>query len=196
VASSPPASELEPWPVVGGPRVVFAHPHHPTILEEDVELPNGRILQWLRYADRRDGHEHPDGVMGICIEDGAVLLSRQYNPGADRVVWEFAGGGTHPGEDYEDAVRRELMEEVGHRPRTLRYLGRFLLLNRRTGFGIRTYLATDLERASLPADDGEVIEWAFVPIPDFEAMIRDGEIDNATVLSGWALLRASDALPA
>ena len=73
---------LEPWPVVGGPRVVFEHPFHPTIFEEDVELPDGRILQWLRYA------EGLDGVMGICREDGKVLLSRQYNPGAGRVVWE------------------------------------------------------------------------------------------------------------
>jgi ADP-ribose pyrophosphatase len=179
---------LEPWPVVGGPRSVFEHPHHPTILEEDVELPDGRVLQWLRYDTGLDG------VMGICIEDGHVLLSRQYNPGAGRVAWEFPGGGTHVGEDYEDAVRRELMEEVGIRPATLRYLGRFLLLNRRTGFGIRTYLATDLERRSLPADDGEIIESTFVPIGNIEAMIRDGELDNAVVLSGWALLRAADGI--
>lgn len=179
---------LEPWPVVGGPRTVFEHPFHPTIVEEDVELPDGQVLRWLRYVTDRDG------VMGICIEDGKVLLSRQYNPGAGRVVWEFPGGGTHPGEDFEDAVRRELMEEVGLRPATVHYLGRFLLLNRRTDFAIRTYLATDLERRSLPADVGEVIESTFVPVADVDAMIRDGELDNTTVLSGWAMVRASGLL--
>ena len=180
---------LEPWPVVGGPRAVFEHPFHPTIVEEDLQLPDGQVLQWLRYET--DGL---DGVMGICVEDGRVLLSRQYNPGAGRVMWEFPGGGTHAGEDYDDAVRRELMEEVGLRPATVRYLGRFLLVNRRTDFAIRTYLVTDLERRSLPADAGEVIESTFVPIADVDRMIRDGELDNTVVLSGWALLRASGVL--
>jgi ADP-ribose pyrophosphatase len=179
---------LEPWPVVGGPRTLFEHPFHPTILEEDVELPDGNVLPWLRYVTAEDG------VMGICVEDGKVLLSRQYNPGARRVLWEFPGGGTNPGEDFEDAVRRELMEEVGLRPATLRYLGRIVLLNRRTDWAIRTYLATDLERLSLPAEAGEVIESSFVPIGDVAGMIRDGELDNTTVLSGWALLLASGHL--
>ena len=179
---------LEPWPVVGGPRTLFEHPHHPTILEEDVELPDGKVLSWLRYVTGADG------VMRICVEDGKVLLARQYNPGARRVLWEFPGGGTHPGEDDEDAVRRELMEEVGLRPGRLQFLGRIVLLNRRTDWAIRTYLATDLERRSLPADDGEVIESRFVPIGDVAAMIRDGELDNTVVLSGWAQLVASGLL--
>lgn len=167
---------------------MFEHPFHPTILEEDVELPDGQVLRWLRYDTAEDG------VMGICIEDGKVLLSRQYNPGSGRVMWEFPGGGTHPGEAYDEAVRRELMEEVGLRPGTLRYLGRVVLLNRRTDWAIRTYLATDLERRSLPADAGEVIESSFVPLTDVAGMIRDGELDNTVVLSGWALLVASGAL--
>ena len=179
---------LDRWPVVGGPRTLFEHPFHPTIVEEDVELPSGKVLPWLRYVTGSDG------VMGICVEDGRVLLSRQYNPGAGRVLWEFPGGGTEPDEDDEDAVRRELMEEVGLRPRTLRFLGRIVLLNRRTDWAIRTYLATDLERKSLPAEDGEVIESSFVPLGEVDEMICRGEIDNTVVLSGWAQLRASGAL--
>jgi ADP-ribose pyrophosphatase len=188
------SDEPEPWPVRGEARVLFRHPHYPTIVEEDRELPTGRTISWLRYADHRDGVELLDGVMGICLRDGEVLLSRQFNPGADRVVWELPGGGTHPGESFEDAVRRELMEEVGLFPRRLRYLGRILFNNRRTGWGLRTYLATDLEARSLPADEGEHIETEWFPVPAVSAMIRSGELDNGTLLSGWALLVASGSL--
>ena len=188
----PAPSELGAWPVVGGPRVVFEHAFYPTVVEEDLELPNGSVVQWLRYADDRDGTPHPDGVMGICVNaDGGVLLARQYNPGAARVVWEFPGGGTHGGESYEDALRRELMEEVGWYPGTVRYLGRFLFNNRRSGWGIRTFLATDLEPRRLPSDDGEVIECTFVTEAAVDRMIAAGELDNGTVLAGWALYRAA-----
>ena len=183
---------LAPWVAEGPSRVVFEHPYYHTLVEEDLRLPDGRVIQWLRFADHRDGVEHPDGVMAICVRDGQVLVSRQYNPGPERVVYEFPGGGTHPGESYEAAVRRELMEEVGFYPHGLNYLGRFLFNNRRTGWGIRTYLAWDLEARSLPADDAELIAFDFLPPAEVAELIRKGEIDNATLLSGWALLTSSD----
>ena len=184
----------ESWPVRGDARVLFSHEHYPTIVEEDRELPTGRTISWLRYADHRDGVELTDGVMGICVQDGEVLLSRQYNPGADRVVWELPGGGAHPGEAFEDAIRRELMEEVGLYPHTLQPIGRVLFNNRRSGWGLRTFLATDLEARSLPADEGEHIDVAWFPLASVSAMIRSGELDNGTLLSGWALLLASGLL--
>jgi 8-oxo-dGTP pyrophosphatase MutT (NUDIX family) len=185
---------LEPWPARGPARIVFEHDHYPTILEEDRELPNGRTISWLRYADHRDGVELVDGVMGICVRGEEVLLARQFNPGADAVVWELPGGGVHTGESFEDAVRRELMEEVGWYPHELRYLGRVLFNNRRSGWGLRTYLATELEARSLPADEGEHIETEWFPLTAIAGMIRAGELDNGTLLSGWALLQASGRL--
>lgn len=184
-----PSSELLPWVLLSAPRTVFEHPYYATIIEEDLQLPNGKVVNWLRYADHRDGVEWPDGVMGICVDNGKVLVSRQYNPGAARVVWEFPGGGTNPGEQYEAAVRRELMEEVGVCPANVEYVGRFLLNNRRSGWGIRTFLCTDVESRSLPADDGELIESCWLSVETVAEMIIAGEIDNSTMLAGWSLWR-------
>lgn len=184
------SSHLKPWPVAGPPRVVFEHPLYPTVLEEDVQLPNGSVVQWLRYRDHRDGLPVLDGVLGICIEHNSVLLCRQYNPGAGRIVWEFPGGGTLSGESYEEAVRRELMEEVGYFPNKIEYLGRFLLNNRRSGQGVRTFLATDLEARQLPPDDEEHIESLYVPLARVDDLIRSGELDNSTALAAWAIFRA------
>lgn len=99
-----------------------------------------------------------------------------------------------PGENYDEAVRRELMEEVSFYPHRLHYLGRFLLNNRRSSRGIRTYLATDLESRSLPPDEGELIEATFVKAAEIDRLIVTGELDNASALAGWALLSASGAL--
>lgn len=186
-------SRLEPWVAETPPRVIFEHRFHPTIVEENLRLPNGHRTQWVRYADHREGLERPDAVMGICQRGDDILLSRQYTPGAGKVVWEFPGGGTEPGEDYEEALRRELMEEVGFYPHRLQYLGRFLLNNRRSSRGIRTYLATQLEPRTLPADEAELIEWTFVKPGELDRLIVAGELDNATTLAGWALLNASRA---
>jgi 8-oxo-dGTP diphosphatase len=49
----------------------------------------------------------------VIIERGAVLLSRRKKGThlADR--WEFPGGKAEPGEDPRDALKRELVEELG-----------------------------------------------------------------------------------
>lgn len=48
----------------------------------------------------------------VTDDDGRLLLAR-WNEGR-RVAWTMPGGGLEPGEDPEDAVRREVREETGY----------------------------------------------------------------------------------
>ena len=51
-------------------------------------------------------------VAGVLRREGRVLLSRRIR-GADVGRWEFPGGKLERGETPEQALRRELREELG-----------------------------------------------------------------------------------
>lgn len=50
---------------------------------------------------------------GIVIEDGRVLLTQRKEGAHLAGMWEFPGGKAEAGEDPREALRRELLEELG-----------------------------------------------------------------------------------
>jgi len=55
-----------------------------------------------------------DGVVGILIEEDRYLLIRRgWNLVRAPGFWCFPGGEVEPGESLEEAIRREMMEELG-----------------------------------------------------------------------------------
>ena len=47
------------------------------------------------------------------VEDGRILICRRRADQAHALKWEFPGGKVEAGESPEDALRRELQEELG-----------------------------------------------------------------------------------
>ncbi len=67
---------------------------------------------------------NPVAAVGGVITDGqgrVVVLIRAEDPGKDK--WDLPGGFVDPGETAEEALRREVREEVGLEVTALRYLG-------------------------------------------------------------------------
>jgi A/G-specific adenine glycosylase len=54
-----------------------------------------------------------EAALGILIEDGRVFIQKRPNSGLMAGLWEFPGGKLRAGEAPEEALRRELMEELG-----------------------------------------------------------------------------------
>jgi ADP-ribose pyrophosphatase len=105
---------------IHGRRVL--HDGHVSLVEIDVTLPppgGGR----KRYVVATSGPAV--GVLPL-LEDGSVMLVRQYRPAVEAAVSEIPAGGVDDGESAEAAARRELEEETGLVPARLEPLGAFV----------------------------------------------------------------------
>jgi 8-oxo-dGTP diphosphatase len=78
-------------------------------------------------------------VGAALVRGGAVLASRRTAPAHLAGLWEFPGGKVEPGEDDEEALRRELREELGVEVAVGLRIGPELLLG--TTAVLRVYLA-------------------------------------------------------
>lgn len=56
---------------------------------------------------------HIQVVAGILIKNGRVLIDKRNKGGLLGGLWEFPGGKVEEGEDFEAALQRELIEELG-----------------------------------------------------------------------------------
>jgi mutator protein MutT len=59
-------------------------------------------------------------VAGLIVQEGLLLVCQRKENGAFPRKWEFPGGKVESNEEHEDALRRELMEELGIRADKLR----------------------------------------------------------------------------
>jgi 8-oxo-dGTP diphosphatase len=50
---------------------------------------------------------------GLVFRDGKLLITQRPAGGHLAGLWEFPGGKREPGESFEQALQRELMEELG-----------------------------------------------------------------------------------
>lgn len=59
--------------------------------------------------------DHTAVVAAVIARNGRYLIGRRPEHKRHGGLWEFPGGKVHEGEDHEEAVRRELDEELGLR---------------------------------------------------------------------------------
>lgn len=146
-------------------------------------------------GERRDVlvMEAPDWINVIPIlNDGRVVMVRQWRYGVQAPTLEIPGGMVDRGEKSRDAAARELFEETGYRARSLRELGYThpnpaFITNRLT-----TWLATDLEAVDRERKifgvDGEEIYSELVPLASVPRLVREAQITHALVVAAFHLL--------
>ncbi len=145
---------------------------------DEVELANGRRAI-------REIVPHP-GAVGIVplLEDDRVVMIRQYRHAAGKVLWELPAGLLEEGEGPEDAARRELAEEIGYEAEELTPLFSTYLS---PGFScevIHVFVARGLRRVEARAEPDENIRAVPLPLAEAVAMVRRGEVQNATAICG------------
>lgn len=157
-----------------------------TLRVDTVALPDGR-------TSTREVVEHSQSVTILPVDDqGNVLLERQYRRAVDQWMVEAPAGGMNPGEDPEQAARRELLEETGFSARKLEHLASFYVSPGFCTELMHVYLATGLTAGRATPEEDEHIQVQALPLAQALQMVQRGEIlDGKTIV---ALLLAEKRL--
>ena len=145
---------------------------------DSVRLSNGR-------QTTREIVEHSDCIAVVVIDESDnVLLVKQFRKPVENELLEIPAGGIDPGEDPEEAVNRELREEIGYMPRKVQRLGGFYSAPGYCTEYLYLYLATELVPNQLIAEDTEAINVVRVPIEEIPELIASGRICDAKSIAG------------
>lgn len=151
-------------------------------------LYHGRILDLARETHRMpDDREaqfeivqHPGGAAALpVLDDGRLMLIRQFRPAAQDYIYEIPAGRLEEGESPAECVSRELVEEIGYHPQQIDDLG---YVYSSIGFcteKIYLFVAGKLEQAEIAHEPDEFIEPHIVTLEKALEMIESGLISDA-----------------
>ena len=153
--------------------------------EEDLRLPDGREFTLAIL-------KHPGACAVVpLLDDGRVLLLRQYRHAVRQTLWEIPAGKLDYAEDREVCARRELKEETGYSAGQLISLGTICVTPGYSDELIHLYLARQLAAGEQTLSANESIVCDAMPLLDAVALAERGEISDAK--TAIALLRACAA---
>ena len=122
------------------------------VYEDTVRCPDGHVAP-------REYLRHPGAVAVVpLLDDGRLVLERQYRYPLRRTFIELPAGKIDPGEDILACAQRELREETGYTAREWTYLGGFHNAIGYCDEKIEIYLARGLAFDATVDNDGEVLE--------------------------------------
>ena len=132
--------------------------------------------------------ERSDCVCVVPLDSSDnVIMVRQYRKAVEETLLEIPAGGIEPGEAPQEAVIREMQEEIGHTADTLRHLSSFWITPGYCTEMMHAYLATDLRPSSLQPDEDEDIQVVRVPLDKIPDMVRRGEIKDGKSITALSL---------
>jgi ADP-ribose pyrophosphatase len=160
---------------------------------ETRELLKGHFLHVVR--DRvalPDGGEatreyvlHPGAVMVIgMLDDGQVVLERQYRHPVQRTMIEFPAGKLDAGEGSLACARREFQEETGYSAREWAFAGRLAPTIGYSNELIDIWFARGLTLGRRRLDEGEFLDVFTATPAQLDAWCRSGDVVDGKTLVG------------
>jgi ADP-ribose pyrophosphatase len=153
----------------------------------DMRAPDGSVTE--RIAVR-----HPGAVGVVALDEGDVILIRQYRAAIGRALLEIPAGKLDvAGEPPIATARRELEEEIGMRPAVVEPILGFYTTPGFTNEHIELFLASDLTPVPHTPHGPEetAAEIVRVPLAGLAGLLASGEVLDVKTLVGlqWLLLR-------
>lgn len=178
------------------PAPADAHLREETIRTEQVFA--GRLLDVRRDRVRLpDGSEstreyivHPGAVVVVpLLDDGRLVMERQWRYPLERAMLEFPAGKLEAGEPPLQCAKRELLEETGYRAAQW---GRAGLLHNAIAYSnehIEIWFARGLTAGERQLDAGEFLDVQIHSVDELEALCAGGGVTDAKTLIGLLWLQ-------
>lgn len=140
---------------------------------DTVRLPDGSLAT-------REYITHPGAVLIVpVLDDGRLVVERQYRYPAGRVFIEFPAGKLDPGENELATAQRELAEEAGYEAARWTFLGSIHTIVSYTNEKVDLYVAEELVHVGAKLDEGEFLEVLTMSLDEMLAALDRGEITDA-----------------
>ena len=123
---------------------------------------------------------------GIIIKDKKVLLVHNAKHSPARL--EPPGGKIKTGESPEEALLREVREELGVEVRPIRFIGTFKTTSPEGAFDVETYLCEIVSGAPTLAEPHIIIDFTWVGFDDLLSLKSTGTV-APNVVEGLELLK-------
>jgi len=153
------------------------------VRRDHVRLPNGKTAT-------REYIVHPGAVMIVpMLDDGRLVVERQYRYPLGRVIMEFPAGKIDPGESTLLCAVRELAEETGYRAAEWARAGILHNAIAYSSEGIEVWFARGLSAGARGLDDGEFLDVDVASLDELLALSQQGELTDAKTLVGLLWLQ-------
>ena len=159
------------------------HGHFLRVYRDRVTLPDGR-------SSHREFIRHPGAVMVVpLLDDGRLLLERQYRYPMARVMLEFPAGKLDAGEAPLTCGQRELTEETGYTAAEWAYAGVLHNAIAYSDEGIHIFFARGLTPGAQKLDEGEFLDLVTHTPAELDQLAARGELTDAKTLIGLLWLQ-------
>jgi len=154
-----------------------------TVRRDTVALPDGT-------SATREYVVHPGAVAVVpVLDDGRVVMVRQFRYPLGQVLLEFPAGKIDPGEPVWHCAQRELREETGY---TATSWARACRIHNAAAYsteGIEIWFARGLQPGPQALDTGEFLEVVAVSERELDDLAQAGELTDVKTLVGLQWLR-------
>lgn len=133
---------------------------------------------------------HPGAVMVVPIlDDGRLVMERQYRYPLGRVMLEFPAGKLEPGEAAQCCGQRELLEETGYRAREWAHACTIHNAMAYSNERIEILFARGLTQGAQRLDHGESLDVVVHTETELDALAARGKLTDVKTLIGLQWLQ-------
>ncbi|GAB3646343.1 NUDIX domain-containing protein [Ramlibacter alkalitolerans] len=151
--------------------------HFLHVVRETVRLPDGG-------SATREYVLHPGAVAIVALlDDGRLVLERQYRHPTAKVMIEIPAGKLDAGEEPLACAQRELLEETGYVAREWAFAFTMYPTVAYSDEAIHIWFARGLEHRGAQLDEGEFLDVIAATPEEFLQWCRDGRVQDSKTLA-------------